>query len=177
MALYYCARGELASAEEASGQALRIFRELGDELMTAYCLRTWAKTQIRMGRHAEVRRPLEKVLDTCRNLGDRWGEAITLRTLGQLDLAEGQLRDARDHIEWSLRKWQELDLPLWRAQIETAAWGQSGDVPVPGDFNGDGQADRVLWRPSTGHWYITYSTTGQQVELPGWGQSGDTPVS
>jgi hypothetical protein len=29
-------------------------------------------------------------------------------------------------------------------------WGTSGDVPLRGDFDGDGVTDLAIWRPSTG---------------------------
>ncbi len=34
----------------------------------------------------------------------------------------------------------------------------------------------MLFRPSTGAWYVTYSTTGQQVQLPNWGVNGAVSV-
>jgi len=54
-------------------------------------------------------------------------------------------------------------------------WGQSGDVPVLGDYDGDGRTDVALWRPGTGEWFVLDSSTGFQ-HIQQWGQFGDIPV-
>ena len=60
---------------------------------------------------------------------------------------------------------------------ETVNWGLGsfGDIPTPGDFDGDGITDRAVYRNSTGYWYVRRSS-----DL-GWfvfkfGLTGDKPV-
>jgi hypothetical protein len=45
----------------------------------------------------------------------------------------------------------------------TVQWGSTGDIPIPGDYDGDGRTDRATWRPSTGNWHVIYSCTGAQA--------------
>jgi uncharacterized delta-60 repeat protein len=59
--------------------------------------------------------------------------------------------------------------------VETIQFGASGDIPAPGDFDGDGKTDRAVFRPSVGDWYILLSSGG--VRGLHFGQNGDKPVT
>ena len=59
--------------------------------------------------------------------------------------------------------------------------GTSGDVPVPGDYYGDGTIRLAVWRPSNGNWYIKGPGNGNWGASEGnkaiqCGTKGDIPV-
>jgi uncharacterized delta-60 repeat protein len=54
-------------------------------------------------------------------------------------------------------------------------WGQSGDIPVGGDYDGDGLTDYTVFRPSNGVWYISHSSNNQFRAVQ-FGQAGDKLV-
>ncbi|MDO8677401.1 MAG: hypothetical protein Q7R30_02400, partial [Acidobacteriota bacterium] len=56
-------------------------------------------------------------------------------------------------------------------------WGLSTDVPVVGDYDGDGKVDLTVFRPSSGTWYSALSSASYMSTLSGtWGLSTDTPL-
>jgi hypothetical protein len=60
--------------------------------------------------------------------------------------------------------------------LSTFIFGAAGDVPVPGDFDGDGRSDYSVFRPSTGTFWYAASGSGNQHRAAQWGQNGDVPV-
>jgi len=61
-------------------------------------------------------------------------------------------------------------------RLRSQQWGQIGDVPVVGNFAGEGRSDFVVWRPSTGEWFVKSSMTGAE-RVQQWGQAGDIPLA
>jgi hypothetical protein len=53
-------------------------------------------------------------------------------------------------------------------------WGQAGDVPAAGDYDGYRKNDFAVFRPSTGLWAVVKSSGGSF--MTSFGQAGDVPV-
>jgi hypothetical protein len=78
------------------------------------------------------------------------------------------------------------DLAVWRPSsgywyvmgVTQQQWGSSSnnDIPVPGDFDGDGKTDFAVYRPTSGAgiWCVIKSSTGAD-EYYNFGTSGDLP--
>ena len=62
---------------------------------------------------------------------------------------------------------------LWMApgQVLRSNWGDPGDQPLVGDWNGDGEPGIAVFRPSTSTWY-----TPGHTWITNWGEPGDLAV-
>jgi hypothetical protein len=58
--------------------------------------------------------------------------------------------------------------------IHIITWGTDGDLPVPGDYDGDGRQDLAIFRPTDSTWWIFGSTSG--IYSQPFGQTGDIPT-
>jgi C1A family cysteine protease len=56
-------------------------------------------------------------------------------------------------------------------------WGESTDIPVAGDWDGDGIDEIGLYRPLTRMWYLDYDNSGLSDYRVVWGESTDIPVA
>lgn len=59
--------------------------------------------------------------------------------------------------------------------FQGVTWGQSGDLPVPADYDGDNLTDYAVFRPANGGWYILQSRTNT-LKAIAFGISSDKPV-
>src|SRR5262249_25568704 len=59
--------------------------------------------------------------------------------------------------------------------ITFVPWGIGGDVPVRGDFDGDGKMDAAVFRSSDLNWYILKSSN-QQLQVQQWGFATDKRI-
>jgi phosphodiesterase/alkaline phosphatase D-like protein len=53
--------------------------------------------------------------------------------------------------------------------------GINEDIPLSGDYDGDGRADIAVWRSSEGNWYVWLSGSNSFLIQP-WGTPGGKPV-
>ena len=82
-------------------------------------------------------------------------------------------------VYWRLATEQGVQAAFCGAGVQVPGqcviWGQIGDKPVGGDYDGDGLTDVSVFRPADGIWYIRRSSDNE-FSFEQWGTNGDKPV-
>lgn len=116
LSLCHRARGEYGQATTLSHDAAHLLHATNDALGATYARQSWAKSRFRAGESADIEDVLRSCLQVCVVQCDRFGIALMTRTLGEFQLATGDLDAARETLADALAKWTELGLPLWQAR-------------------------------------------------------------
>jgi hypothetical protein len=103
------------------------------------------------------------------------GATATSRATGSIDFNGDHLTDLG-----AIVRNRPAQAPLWFSPTGSGAFqtylGAPGDIPVPGDYDGDGKTDAVIFRPSTGLWFGVQTGSSQTVVQTSFGQAGDIPI-
>lgn len=94
---------------------------------------------------------------------------------GKSDLHLFRYSPSGSSLNW-LTTYSRGSTPYSAANYE--AWGTTGDLPTPMDYDGDSILDLAVFRPSSGEWYIIESNklTNSSYTLVSFGTSGDKPI-
>ncbi len=101
-------QGDYGKAMEILGQALDLWRALGNLEGTAYALSTLALVYQYQGEHEEAVTLLEGSLETYRQTEDKWGTSAVLNLLGTIALSRGEHDRAFLLLEESLLLYRQV---------------------------------------------------------------------
>ena len=95
---------------------------------------------------------------------------VIFRSLGTMTVMERQILPSGDR---AMAPGISFAPPM--EVITFGQWGSPDDIPVPGDYDGDGKIDIAVWTPASGLWTIIRSSDGATTYTM-YGGPGDIPV-
>ncbi len=98
-----------------------------------------------------------------------------LKETGEYDSLAGAMTAARYKAEETKESEGVWYLLRSNQGFTALQFGIAEDIPQPADFDGEGQAELVVYRPSEGNWYVLNLLTGQ-FSVVQFGNSTDKPV-
>ena len=118
------------AAQDRDEDALRQYAARAEELATRYnhklylaiAHRSWGVAHTLAGEYSDAEKRLNQAMKTFRSLKTRWQIGRTLYELGELSLAQGDVKKARDHFTRALAAFEEMkagpDVERVRGRLE-----------------------------------------------------------
>lgn len=111
-----------------------------------------------------------------------WLRGNTCRSFGETKFANFDGNNIAEVATWRSNNgnWSSKNA-VWNnsgnanAAVQQWGLGSLGDVPAPGDFDGDGKTDYAVYRTNSGVWYILRSSDSSWVSIS-FGITGDIAV-
>ncbi len=121
------ARGEARGALISFEQALAMQREMGDRYGEGVTLGNVGAAYVALNDAARAADSLQQSLALRRALGDREGEANVLYQLARLAYAQGQMDEARSHLEGALKQTELIWARVLSPELRASYLGTVGD--------------------------------------------------
>src|SRR6266487_1554529 len=133
--------GRFPAAALRFEECLMLFRDLGDRVGEAYTRNSLGDLCRKWGSRTRARAQYQQAMSLFTGIGlvHRFGHAIALRGLGELDLADGDLATAIGRLTQAVELWRKLDMPVWEARTLLGL----GDAQAA---HGQAKAAEETWR-------------------------------
>jgi tetratricopeptide (TPR) repeat protein len=115
----YLELGRLDEAARCFEDACQILADIGRVYVEGYARHNLGRVYLGLGRTEDTFATLREALTIHRSTGDRFGQAITLKFLGQAHRSSGQVTEARESWNAALRLFIELDEKEQITEIES----------------------------------------------------------
>jgi tetratricopeptide (TPR) repeat protein len=110
-------RASYAEADQLYQQALAIYRQIGNRLGEANCLKSLGEVARMQARYAEAAGLYHQALPIYRQIADRFGEAGCLRSVGRLAALQHNPHLAREASELAAAIYSTIGLTAQAQQV------------------------------------------------------------